>query len=122
VKFVEDSRTTLYLLNTTAKAFVKTIKKTWRLFFLGGKIKVLNWIEGNGMTENKKKKITPQDNGMKNGLALVSIGLLMFMIMGVNKQTMAIENPGVVLTSLLVVVAGIVVAARSHKRSKGDKK
>ncbi|MDR0922067.1 MAG: DUF3188 domain-containing protein [Lactobacillales bacterium] len=61
---------------------------------------------------------------VKNGLGFISVGLLMFLVMGVNKSTGKIDNFGILLTSVLLVIVGIALFIRGNnaeKKKKEDK-
>jgi hypothetical protein len=58
---------------------------------------------------------------VKNGLAMVSIGLLMLIVMGVDHKTMMINNLGIFLTSMLITGIGIALAVVGNKRDKAGK-
>ncbi|SJZ40655.1 hypothetical protein SAMN02745116_00208 [Pilibacter termitis] len=55
---------------------------------------------------------------MKNGLALISVGCLIFLVLGVNHSTMEVNNFGVLLTSAVIVGIGIFLAIRDYKNRK----
>jgi K+-sensing histidine kinase KdpD len=61
------------------------------------------------------------ENLIKNGLALVSVACLMFIVMAVNPKTLHIADFGIALTSIMLLIVGLVMFRVGNKREKQKK-